>query len=357
MRRILQQSDRDNKRRSLKRAKRKNRHLIKKRDKINNICSENKQLSDRILVPYAIHIGSNNNRKSVVRFLSRLRQSALVLKRRVILDFSECSVINAPGMLLFVSELDRIKRILGSKFNVGIENSTNRLVDQVLYQLGVYELCSVVRSKRDSGNFDETVKHWRFATGQRANEETSRAFENFEGRLTTELAKGMWKSVSEAVVNSVEHAYVAPRGVNGARMGHSRWWMFSQERDGKLTVAVCDLGIGIPKSLPLNWQPGILRRVLDSLSDTGSDVRAIKAALKVGATSTGKGHRGKGLPQIWNTLRSSSTASISIMSNRGTLTWNGEKQEEFTVEHTTSIAGTIIMWTVGTKDSGDGDEG
>lgn len=251
-------------------------------------------------------------------------------------------------MLLFVAELDRIKRILKDEFSVRIENVNKRIVNQVLEQVGVYKLCETPRGEYDSTTFDESVKHWRYATGERVNEQATKAFENIEGLLSPELAKGMWKSLSEAVVNSVEHAYVAPRGVPGPRMGHSRWWMFSEERDDELSVVACDLGIGIPRSLPLNWQPTLLQRLKDSVIGEGPDVRSIRAALKLGATSTGKTHRGKGLPQIWNTLKDQG-GSVSIHSNCGILTWNAEKGEEFSQEFETSIFGTIISWTVPTK--------
>ena len=252
-------------------------------------------------------------------------------------------------MLLFVSELDRIKRILKDNFDIGIENATNKIVNQTLHQVGVYKICNVAKGDTDFDAFAASVRHWRYATGERVNEQTSKAFETIEGRLTPELAKGMWKSVSEAVVNSVEHAYVEARGVDGPRMGHSRWWMFSQEKDDKLTVAVCDLGIGIPRSLPLNWQASMLQKLRDTFSGEGSDSRSIRAALEVGATSTSASHRGKGLPQIWNTLRNVKGASISIMSNYGSLTWNGDDGEEFAHEHDTSIAGTLIIWTVASR--------
>lgn len=207
-------------------------------------------------------------------------------------------------------------------------------------------MCDVAQPSLSEELLDPTVRHWRYATGERVNEQTNKAFESFEGRLSPELAKGMWKSVSEAVVNSVEHAYLEPRGVNGPRMHSSRWWMFSQEKEGQLTVAVCDLGTGIPRSLPIRWEPSLLARVFNSLRGEGPDLRAIRAALRVGASSTGGDHRGNGLPQIWNTLQSAQNASIQILSNRAQLSWNGAVKKEFALEFTESIFGTIIIWTV-----------
>lgn len=302
--------------------------------------------TSRLSVPHALAVGGDQNRKTLNRFFAKLRELSLERRLRVILDFSDTKVTLVTGTLLFIAELDRIKRILKDDFSVGIDGVRDKRVNQLLCQIGLYALCDVAQPSLSEELLDPTVRHWRYATGERVNEQTNKAFESFEGRLSPELAKGMWKSVSEAVVNSVEHAYLEPRGVNGPRMHSSRWWMFSQEKEGQLTVAVCDLGIGIPRSLPIRWEPSLLARVFNSLRGEGPDLRAIRAALRVGASSTGGDHRGNGLPQIWNTLQSAQNASIQILSNRAQLSWNGAVKKEFALEFTESIFGTIIIWTV-----------
>jgi len=339
-----------------RRIKRSQISKIKASHKRKKIPWNGRRSTERIATPYAFNIGSLNNRRTFAKFLSKLRQCCLIYRQKVILDFSETAPLTAPGMLLFVAELDRIKRILGADFSVGIENVRNRLVNQVLKQIGIYALCELANMNASDANFDDEVRHWRYATGERANERTNRAFENVEGRLSPELAKGMWKGVSEAVVNSVQHAYKEPRGVDGPRLGHSRWWMFSQEKDGQLTVAVCDLGIGIPRSLPMNWNPSILARLFEGLSSKGPDARAILAALEVGTSSTQEAHRGKGLAQIWNTLRAEPSAKIAILSNRGQISWDGRTKKEAAIEHDDSIFGTMIIWTVDIE-SGKHEEG
>ena len=125
--------------------------------------------------------------------------------------------------------------------------------------------------------------------------------------------------------------------------------MFTQERDGHLTVAVCDLGIGIPRSLPLNWSQGVLAQIFAKLPIGGSpDVNAVRVALEVGQTRTGKAHRGKGLPEIWRAVRGNPEAGILIHSNRARLAWDGKANKEHEAEFADSISGTLVMWTVKT---------
>jgi hypothetical protein len=194
------------------------------------------------------------------------------------------------------------------------------------------------------------VKHWHFASGERVDDDTNEAFEAIQVRLSPAARKGMWRGFSEALINSVQHAYAAPRGTKGPDLNIKRWWMFTQERNGELTVAVCDLGIGIPRSLPLNWNSTILTQIRSALGlSSGVDVDAVKTALRVGQTSTGEKHRGKGLPQIWQAIRGNPGAGILIHSNKARLAWNSKDNKEFDHEFPDSINGTVVMSTVKTK--------
>lgn len=302
--------------------------------------------TSKIQVPHALNIEGNKNRKQFLRFMNDLRNVLLDKNHKVILDFGETDVILPSAMILLVAEIDRAKRIFKEKFKVSIANVKNKVVKQLLVQIGMYELCDSKPPKLNSDEFEDNVRHWRYATAERADEDTNDAFASIEGLICSNLRKGMWRGVSEAIINSVQHAYIAPRGVPGPRMNHKRWWMFSQEKNDNLTVVVCDLGIGIPRSLPLNWEETLLAKLMSPFTDQGTDAAALRASLTVGRTSTGQKHRGKGLPQIWAAVRGEKKAGILIHSNRARLSWSGETDSEACRQFEDSIFGTVIMWTV-----------
>lgn len=297
----------------------------------------------------ALNIEGRKNRKQFTKFMEEFRHECLAMRRRIVLDFRETKFILPAAMILLVAEIDRAKRIFSSEFSITISNVLDKTLKQLFVQIGMYDLCGLVAPRLNASDFQENVRHWRFATAERADEDTSDAFGEIEGLISTNLRKGMWRGVSEAVINSVQHAYLSPRGVPGPRLKHNRWWMFSQEKDGELTVVVCDLGIGIPRSLPLNWGQSILSQLMSPFTDGGPDVAALRASLELGKTSTGKKHRGKGLPQIWNAVQGESRAGILIHSNRGRLAWSGQTGSESSTEYDDSIFGTVIMWTLPTK--------
>lgn len=305
-----------------------------------------------IRCPFALNLWGKNNRRHTLSFIADLRRAIIDQNRPVVIDFKELQFAAAHAMLLFIAELDRAKRIMGADFRLKLLPSDTPRMNSVLEQVGLVDLCGGVLDGQKSES-DETVKHWRYATGERINETTEEAFMKVEGALAPPLVAGLWRGVSEALGNSTEHAYLEPRGTDSRRLATKRWWMFSQLRDNRLSVVVADLGIGIPRSLPLKWPRGTIAKLVGSFLGDGDDVRAIRAAMQVGASSTAKSNRGRGLPQIRNEMKDIEGASVSIFSNKGILIWNGEKKEEQFKERKDSIFGTVIAWSIPTSELSD----
>jgi len=352
----LKKRDHLKKKQNFAKFKRKVRSRIKKRCRRKGISISDRRTLYYISVPKAMNVEGAGNRKDVIRFFDKLRKRAIVDNGRVILDFGETRFITAPAMLLFIAELDRIRRICIDTFDIRISNVIDKNVKHVLIQIGFYELCGQTPPRISSDNFADNVRHWQFASGERIDDDTNRAFDAIEGRIAPEARKGIWRGFSEALVNSVQHAYVARRGTRDSQTAVKRWWMFTEERQGTLTVAVCDLGIGIPRSLPLNWGESILAQIQSRLPlGTGPDVRSLRIALEVGQTRTGAQYRGRGLPQIWQAVRGSEGSGIMILSNKARIAWGSKTDREYETEFSDSIHGTLVMWTVKTaqEDSSD----
>ncbi|MFH4324940.1 hypothetical protein WAJ71_20585, partial [Acinetobacter baumannii] len=84
-----------------------------------------------------------------------------------------------------------------------------------------------------------------------------------------------------------------------------KWWLFTKEVDGILTVCICDLGVGIPRSLKENsphvnpgWFENMRNYVKELRKKYNEDSALIKAAIEIGKTRTNLPNRGKGLSQI-----------------------------------------------------------
>ena len=129
--------------------------------------------------------------------------------------------------------------------------------------------------------------------------------------------------------------------------------MFAQEKNGRLSVVICDLGIGIPNSLPKTHEAGLVRRTLEAFSRAAKlkgyrDVDFIRAALEIGKSRTQQPGRGYGVAQLRAVIESIEEGSLRIFSNRGCYTYSKKLGNDIEKhdEYRTSIHGTLIEWSV-----------
>lgn len=300
----------------------------------------------RVLAPSELRLGRSDHRSKLIRFLGKLRSLFLQRDQAVVIDFRPVTLMEPMGTLLLVAEIDRMIRMAGSAERLSCVLPAAETPRQVLHQIGLLDLLGTQTSHLDTSGYADNVRHWRYATGLTVREDAGTFLDEYEGRMAEPLLEGIWQGISEALVNSGQHAYLGDRNDGCARSRESRWWMFSQEREGSLTVAVCDLGIGIRRSLPLKWDRELVLRFLKDFGGSRRDLAAIRLALEIGQTRTGEGNRGRGLPQIWNVGRAADVGSVTIMSGKGFLSYACDTARETAIEFSTSILGTVIMWTL-----------
>lgn len=294
--------------------------------------------------------------------------------RWVCIDFRPTTRMFPSGTLLLLAELDRLRRIVPGQFPVLARYPKDEVVEQVLQQVGISSLVRL-KDRLEPADFAENVRHWRHATGEVVD---GRKLEDFiveyRDRLARALTTTLYSGIVEAMTNSVQHAY--PLNYAGWRADGvpdelaktcRRWWMFSEERDGKLTVVFCDLGIGIPASVkdPEKWSDDALASTLRSIAaaagaallrSAGSALQTmvrrapnasyIKAATELRKTRTKKRYRGNGLPDILDVVRRAGSGFLSIMSNEGVYRYNAENGTEDLFDVRESIMGTMIQWTI-----------
>jgi hypothetical protein len=169
----------------------------------------------------------------------------------------------------------------------------------VLQQIGVFALCG--RSVEALPTFDDVV-HWRVARGHVVNNYIcAPAIEAYEGKMAEPLVDGIFRGLGEAITNAKQHAYIGMRKDDlGFSPAKEDWWMFSQARDGYLSVVFCDLGVGIPATLPIK-RPAIFS-LLEKLGLATSDAACIAEAFRDSRTRTQTKGRGYGLGNIVNAV-------------------------------------------------------
>lgn len=277
-------------------------------------------------------------RKKVLSFIDRLRE-VYGTKKKVLINFTDTHHMYTCGTLLFYAELRNMINSRKSNCVVRIKESKNQKVMQVLKQIGVLSLLQ--HSNTINPSYDDVVR-WRFTTG---NNVLGAEYENILNALDDDFDRktreGLFKAFSEAMTNTHQHAYIEIPKERSVANHKESWWAFSQIRDGMLHIVFCDLGIGIPGSLP-KVRPDWIKDIMAKVPGVPGDGEIIKGAIRVSRTRTGLDHRGKGLNQLIDAIKDIDAGYLSILSRKGG--YRFEHNEERTHNYRDSICGTLIEW-------------
>ncbi len=282
-------------------------------------------------------------RTKLLEFVSKIRKLVTCGERKILIDFTKTKRFFADGTLLFYAEIDKLLDH-HPKLNIRCSKPLNSKASQVLQQIGFYARIKCTQIKQHS--YDDVI-NWRTARGQGAlGEKYDDILGNYDGQITEALSNELYTGLTEAMTNAHHHAYLFQRG-DGIRTkpDYKPWWMFSQEREGLLTVVFCDLGVGIPGSLPRSKDAGWAKwwetMTKFRLSDRG-DAYLIRGAVRHSRTRTELHHRGKGLRQIIETVSAEPSGEAIIISNKGW--YRIHEGKETYGDRRQSICGTILLW-------------
>ena len=277
----------------------------------------------------------------LVSFLKAMREACLAGDKVVCLDFRSTKLMVAGGTLLFYSELCRLKAMF-PQVAMRCIPSRDHVVNQVLQHLGIFDALgyqsSVVPSRLD-------VVSWRVvSSGDVDGAKVGELLEQYKS-ISGPIAGQLFRGAGEAMFN-VRHAYLEDRRDGLPEPDEKRWWMFCRESETDLYVAVCDLGIGIPRSLPVKYPSEVLSSLAGAVSGTSRnhDARMIHAAMQLHRTVTNLKGRGKGLTDFVRVIDSVPGARLFIFSNRGMVRYEGHTSRQVSFHR--SIKGTIVVWTI-----------
>lgn len=290
------------------------------------------------LAPKEFNLTNVGYRSALLTSLSDLRHM-LRKNNQVCIDFSETQRMVADGTLLFLAELRRLIKHAKGKLVITCIPPKNDKVAQVLQQINFY---SLIGFTSDIIPKDEDVVNWRFAHGHKVEgERYEDVLSEYDGDIAIQLQESLFTGITEAMTNVLNHAYLIPRD-DGTDITNSReWWMFSQAKDGEITVAFLDLGAGIPRTLPLK-KPDLWKKIL--LFGKRNDSRVIQYAVKDSISRTNESHRGKGLGQIARVIDQVENGEMKILSNYGALSRSNKVMRQ--KNYSDSIQGTLIYWNI-----------
>lgn len=290
-----------------------------------------------ISAPEIFSVSNNVDRHELLYFIDRI-YAAVSNGRNVRLNFEKTTSLKPCGTLYFVSVVDDLL----SRFTPSItaKYPPNDIVEQLFQHIGLLEKLGLTSRKVVTA---DNVVNWHFAKG------TDATMDVFSSLLTAhqqsmggEITKSeLYDCLSEAVTNTKAHAYLNVSNVP------TTWWMFSQAVNGRLTVAISDLGIGISKSLLQKPElSDYLRKLRRLTARNHLDEDLIKIAVSSDRTKTGLPYRGKGLPQMLDFIKKGVDGGFRVQSSFGIFQHDSKTSKTETATLKKAIRGTLIEWTL-----------
>lgn len=338
------------------------RDLLIARKKRNKLKLASERINIYLKMPASVTIITRKIRGKLIKITRKFRDFYHRNNICLNLDFSDTKKMFADGTLYFLAELDSLI-ILNKDITFKITFSNEKIVNQVLEQTGILKLLNK-KMKFDDEEFDDTVKYWNYASGHNSEiDSADTMLDDFDKILASTTSRDVFTVLTEALTNCHQHAYVEKRFPTAPKF-IKKWWLFSEIREDKLTVCVCDLGVGIPNSLRVN-SPNVQQNWFQILKEflaqnkvkNDFDSAAIKAAIEISNTRTNLPNRGKGLNQIINKVNtiSDQKVSVAIYSNKGSYIINRglvtdlvktDIVDGISVPYKESLEGTLIVWSI-----------
>lgn len=293
----------------------------------------------------------------VAKFLRAAAARVLHQKKPVRLNLKRVKSFYVPGAILLFAEIDRLVSQSPLPKPISLVDPHLRQPREVLKQIEIHKItgdrCDTI-PKRDD------VIYWRATKGTNQSGENLKLLEVVAERANREHADqlqvgGVWRGVSEAVANTVDHAYSVPREDGFQGLPTTKWWMFTQIRDGRFTAAVCDLGCGYRATINRTIPESFIAKMKATFIGENPDVQAIKTAMEYGRSGTRLDHRGKGSRDALSVLARHGNGELFILSNSGWVQYryaNGVQTSIDSAAIGIDIMGTIIWWNLPL--SGDG---
>ncbi|MGM7282588.1 hypothetical protein ABRY74_12185 [Pseudomonas guariconensis] len=323
----------------------------------------------KIQTPAKLDLYAKDNVEIFCRFLTNLREMAKY-NNRIILCFRHTHRITAAAALRLLAEVSHLQESFDNlSFGCSIPvkrrgkfRNSDRAIEAILQQIGFFTL---IGQPQRSPSKQADIAQWQQLSGSLADGSLAASLLNSLPASVTKKAKAhLYKGAIEAMANSADHAY--PEASPGSKQ-ENRWWMLVGTSSDKITLIVCDLGVGIPVTLPIKHPDSLLKTIFKKLRIIGNDdANLIHASTFIKRTRTNQTHRGKGGADIRSITEHFPSALLSIRSNRGCYIVAGAEREakmrkgyeelsdtggrEWSASYNGSIRGTLIEWTVSLKE-------
>lgn len=298
--------------------------------------TDNEHIDKTIYIPKKISILQKDDRELLFSAVKKIHKKAKKYTE-IYIDFSETTTVYSEGMLYLYAEIENLLNI-NKDITIKCKKSRTLKVNHVLYHIGLFKLCNHTFSP--SRKYKDII-YWKKSSGVKVEGPKFDEIMGEDDRLK-EVANriNIYGGFIEAIKNAYMHAYIKQRKLSHVDHQKTAWWVFSQVRDDFVSIAICDLGIGIPATVPSKFPSLIVELAKKIKLITDADI--IKAAVERPSSRTGKSYRGNGLKTIAEIAKQDNRASFFIASSKGYV--YSRKNQLKRANFKSSLPGTIVAW-------------
>ncbi len=303
-----------------------------RKTRANKNCPNKHNKFKLVALPEKLSLAHTHPRCEVLHTLKKI-ESYLEQGFNVHICFKQAKLLRPCGTLWLVATCEHLMHRYPGKLKGN--RPLNNTVEQLFQHIGLLQKLGV--PDRNIPINAENVKFWHYFSGL-TTDDVSQFKQLFESiTLSESIQSGLFDSLSEAVTNTIHHAYPGQH--------RKQWYMFTQYKDGKFTIAICDLGISIPKSLQKKTEVKQFVKLLKNKRDN----HLLEIAVQSNRTRTKLPYRGKGLKEMLEQVRQGTVGGFRILSARGAFNYNAENKSETGRDFKKPIKGTIIEWQIPLK--------
>ncbi len=306
------------------RLKREQRNKRSKRQIIRSFTYQNNEI---ILAPKQLVLQKPQLTNECTAFIQRLSKS-IPKKKTTCIDFSNTEIFTALAAVYLYSEIDRHNAAV-----VKIQNISSKQVRNTLGRSGLLKLCG--HSDMDSDGYpitrgiddDDLPEIIQYLMT------TASLYNQLNPKNSPQAERLVSKAISEAMLNVSQHAY--PGTDKNSRFR----WIIADIIDSNLHIALCDRGVGIPKTLfNKSW--------FKEIAWTGiGDAKAIRKAMQYTRTQSRRHGSGLGSKDIQELILEGK-GELIIISGKGYYCLKGSNKKEKTYRISYDIKGTLIQWRI-----------
>lgn len=297
-----------------------------------------------LVAPEKFNLSQNSG--EILHFLRFLRYVAST-GIKLYVDFTKIKEMSPLCAMLLTSELDRWRKFGIGKRRLRVVDAENwsPVVKELLSQMGFSSFLGVDTIYSDPSS---NIKYLQLQSGTYGDAQIAENISENLSRISGEIEHSnlLHEGLTEAMINSKKWAYSA-----SVPDEYRRWWVCgSYNCNSNLsTVMIYDHGIGIPKTIPTSGLFEFYKKIIENWGIIKiDDAYWIKAAMNVGRTASGLGHRGKGLRDIQQFILSTKTGVLRIISGQGEYILQSDGTEQIK-NHPIPLSGTLIAWQIEVK--------